>query len=335
MLCPLCHTENRDNAKFCKRCGRVLIEEGAASQQPISAEQHADAVSAQPVQASEVAPSSFQAVEDTRYGQSSPSSQQIGESSATVESTAPAHSSQPQDISTEPTQILMPQQMLALHQKRWQEEIERERQSAVSDVSDMPTILQNMTQSATPGTAPDISDYPTIITPSMNDSVSGAPMQNPSSQSFPSAAAAQGAEVPLPSSFPLAEAQPAAEAAPSAGKPTTSAEESSRITESAPSIESSVAPDIVYKNETTNGQMHEVEQNMAAKTTAAVSTSNEESSVEQTTGPEAASEQVNVPETTSNTDTVQQVSTGSVQEPAGAAFPLLAVGTLVDGRYEV
>jgi len=30
MLCPLCHTPNRDNAKFCKGCGRVLVTESAA-----------------------------------------------------------------------------------------------------------------------------------------------------------------------------------------------------------------------------------------------------------------------------------------------------------------
>ena len=338
MLCPLCHTENRDNAKFCKGCGRILAEEGTASQPLISA----DAGSVQPVQASEVPSPSSHAVEDTVYGQSSPSSWQGGESvagpSASVEPAASvdARPSQPQDISTEPTQILMPQQMLALHQKRWQEEMEREQQqSAVSDVSDMPTVFQKMTESAAPELARDIADYPTIITPSMSEFTSDAPVQKSSSSALPPTTTVQSVDVPVPSSPVAAEFQPASEASLPVGKPPVPVEETSGVAEAASGVESSRVPGSVYKNETTNEQMHEAEQNTAVQTPAAASTSNEESSVEQMTGPEAVPEQVNIPETTSNTNTVQEATNGSPQEQVTAAFPLLAVGTLIDGRYEV
>ncbi len=339
MLCPLCHTENRDNAKFCKGCGRVLSEEGVASQ-PLTS---ADAGSVQPVQAHEVLPPSFQAVEDTVYGQSSPSSWQTGDSvagsSASVEPPAPvnAHPAQPvQDISSEPTQILMPQQMLALHQKRWQEEMEREQQQVASgDVSDMPTMSQSMTQSAAPESARDIADYPTIITPSMSELASGVSVQNSSSSVLPPTTATQSAHVTPPSSPVTVESQPAAEASQSAGKPPASGGEEPTSASTAPGIESNMAPGIVYKNEAINERMHESEQDMAAKATAVTSTSNEGISVEQTTGPEAVPEQVNIPETTSNTNTVQEASNGSSQEQATTAFPLLAVGALVDGRYEI
>ena len=33
MLCPWCHTLNRDNAKFCKGCGQILAVETVAGGQ--------------------------------------------------------------------------------------------------------------------------------------------------------------------------------------------------------------------------------------------------------------------------------------------------------------
>ena len=336
MLCPLCHTENRDNAKFCKGCGRVLAEEMAASEQPVSVEQHADAGSAQSVQAHEVSPSSMQAAEDTARRQSSAPSQQADavESAAPVETVLPAdtRSSRHDDISTEPTQILMPQQMLAWHQRRWQEELEREqRQPASSDVSDMPTIAQRMTPPARPEPARDIADYPTILTPPMSEIMSGASAQHPAGPTLPQAATVHSADV-APASPPTAEASLPE------GKSSAAAEEKPMIAESASGAESNMVPGSVQKKETMNKQMNEAEQEMAARTTAAASTSNEESSVEQMTGPETTPEQINTPETanTASTENTTQAASGNnAQGQTTQAFPLVAVGTLVGARYEV
>jgi serine/threonine protein phosphatase PrpC len=333
MLCPLCHTENRDNAKFCKGCGRVLIEEGTTSQQSIPAQ--ADAGLTQPAQAHEAAPPAFQAAADTISGQSSSSSQPIG-GSVTAASSGPAtqadtYPDQSRDISTEPTQILLPQQMLALHQKRWKEEAEREqRQSAASDISEMPTMSQNMAQSATSGPASDIADYPTIITPPMSEVMPGAPVQSSPDSALPPTGATQSADATLPSSSTAAEFRPAGEM--SAGEPSASeGEETGNVTLRR---EDGGAPGIV-NNVTTNEQIHEAGQDMAGVSTATASTSSEESSMEQMTGPEAVPEQIHPSEISGNTNTVQDAGSSSSTGQTTAAFPLLAVGTLVDGRYEV
>jgi serine/threonine protein phosphatase PrpC len=47
MLCPLCHTQNRDNAKFCKVCGQLLAVEVVAAGQPEAVEQSGTATETQ------------------------------------------------------------------------------------------------------------------------------------------------------------------------------------------------------------------------------------------------------------------------------------------------
>jgi serine/threonine protein phosphatase PrpC len=84
MLCPLCHTQNRDNAKFCKGCGQLLAVEVVAAGQPEAVEQHGSAGQAP-----------TQRTQGTQL--SSPSSEDAA-SAATPEDTdtaAGAHSAEP------------------------------------------------------------------------------------------------------------------------------------------------------------------------------------------------------------------------------------------------
>ncbi len=323
MLCPLCHTENRDNAKFCKGCGRLMNGEVAA--QPVSAEHYANAGPMQ--QAHEAYPPSTQTAEETVRGQDSAPSQQAATwSTAPAEPRVDTRAIQPDDISTAPTQILTPQQMFALHQRRWQEEIEREqRQAASGDVSDMPTRAQPMPQSTAAESGRDIADYPTIITPPMSDMALSAPAQQSQVPALPFTTATHDADItPSPAAT---EAQSASEALPVGEMSPATAEE--RTAEAASSGEYSPLPGISQKQEMTNEQTYE--QEMAAKSIAAASTNDEESSVEQTTGPETTAGQTNIPEAI---DTIHPINGDSSQEQAGA-FPLQPVGTLVGARYEI
>src|SRR6266496_1216456 len=79
MICPSCDTPNRDDAKFCKKCGHSFRTEAA--------------------KAPEVAQVSSNAT-----------------STSTPENDA-------EDISLAPTQIISPQQMMAFHATRWQQDV--------------------------------------------------------------------------------------------------------------------------------------------------------------------------------------------------------------------
>ena len=96
MVCPSCNTPNRDDAKFCKRCGQPLHSQQAiVSETGISDEVQE---SSEPVQ---------EKVEEPGY--------------------APVQDIE--DISIAPTLILTPEKMIAYHTHRWQQELEQEQQS--------------------------------------------------------------------------------------------------------------------------------------------------------------------------------------------------------------
>lgn len=136
MLCPLCHTLNRDNAKFCKGCGQLLaVETVAGGQATQSAETKQGGMSSSP-QLSD------------RYG-----SQPAG---AGQQSTLDAN-----DPSLAPTEILTPEQMAEFQTRRRQRECELEQAEngphdqthpseqanhsgvhPASDIADAPTILE-------------------------------------------------------------------------------------------------------------------------------------------------------------------------------------------------
>lgn len=82
MICPTCNTANRDDAKFCKVCGRSLATANVAAASGY-------APSAVPAPAPETEPAPVEIHED--------------------------------DISQEPTLIISPEKMVAYHQRRWRE----------------------------------------------------------------------------------------------------------------------------------------------------------------------------------------------------------------------
>ncbi len=131
MLCPSCHTPNRDNARFCKRCGLSFTAPGGEAGQTEAA--------GQPQSSSPVAP-----VMTQEQPQPSPADQPLAQTHAPME----IEPEDVEDISLAPTQILTPQQMMAYHARRWQQELEQQqRQSGNAvDIADMPTMLTPLDQ---------------------------------------------------------------------------------------------------------------------------------------------------------------------------------------------
>src|SRR5690348_4166607 len=82
MICPTCNTANRDDAKFCKVCGRSLATAAVAAPGG-----HTPSATAAPEP--EIAPASTELHEE--------------------------------DISQEPTLIISPEKMVAYHQRLWRE----------------------------------------------------------------------------------------------------------------------------------------------------------------------------------------------------------------------
>jgi serine/threonine protein phosphatase PrpC len=181
MLCPVCHTHNRDNAKFCKGCGLSFTTEGvgnnlSASQvdpygATLPATQLASQISTDPgVQRTEAAgPTSEAALSDLPTVPAVPEFPSI------------QNFSELEDLSQMPTQILTPQQMVALQTRRWQQEVEREQheqnvqeqQAFKGDIAEAPTMLiPSRKENEAVGEArddqqahADVADLPTVIMP--------------------------------------------------------------------------------------------------------------------------------------------------------------------------
>ncbi len=135
MLCPSCHTLNRDGARFCKSCGMSFPVE------------HKDATTpAAPVPT----PSALSVVETPSTPASAVASVVSTTPTAEVETPPPPPDAPGEDITQAPTLLLSPQDMLAYHSKRWQQEIEREQSNGdqpeanaihAIDIADEPTQL--------------------------------------------------------------------------------------------------------------------------------------------------------------------------------------------------
>ncbi len=124
MICPSCNTSNRDDAKFCKKCGQPLRTEAAKVPEAVVVSQ---------------APTPVQ--EDMNTAE---------------------------DISTAPTQIISPQEMVAFHVSRWQKDLEQEQSNTpanhgaqtitaadqASGAADMPAQQPQLSQSPMPSPTP-------------------------------------------------------------------------------------------------------------------------------------------------------------------------------------
>ncbi|HEX6484917.1 MAG TPA: zinc-ribbon domain-containing protein [Ktedonobacteraceae bacterium] len=183
MICPSCHTPNRDDAKFCKGCGQPLQAEPARSAN--------EAVMANAVPASPASATSAQGSAESAPVQAEPEHPP----EAPVTNNA-------EDISTAPTLILTPEKMMALHNRRWQEEAEKEQQgtgtssspqqaasspaAGTQDQPTMPAVQDEQSQQ-------DVAEMPTVL---MN-----SPASNPVAADEP-----VPAPPPPPSSLPTAQA---------------------------------------------------------------------------------------------------------------------------------
>src|SRR5205807_8661188 len=131
MFCPSCNAPNRDDAKFCKKCGQPL---------------HVEAT-------------------------------KIPEAAVVSQASAPMQGqTDVEDISSAPTQIISPQQMVEYHNRRWQQELEREQASKqeAAQNQDQAVNNQQVVQTQPPTSAPaeppatnepaqHIADMPTVI----------------------------------------------------------------------------------------------------------------------------------------------------------------------------
>ncbi len=261
MICPSCGTPNRDDAKFCKKCGHSLRAEPAKA-----------AGAASVNQVSQVA----------IPGQES--------------------SSPEEDISSAPTQVITQEQMMAMQARRWQHELEQEQQQAGVEGTNGQITANDSTiasqapspspAEAEPAAAADIADIPTA---SMEPAGNNAPASV--SQSQPAADTVdEEVSTPPPPSSEVESTEVSAESATGAPEPeaasTESGEEEAQAIDEAPADVSQAPAPI-------------------AGETPAPSEPKEASEAEQ-----PPSEQ---PE----------------EAPPAGDFPVLAVGTTVNGRYEV
>src|SRR5712691_2903658 len=151
MLCPTCNTPNRDDAKFCKKCGHSFHTEvvntldtgGQANIPSASGEAPLEQMAA--------------AVANPAYPEPAVATQ-TSEAPANDQIEAEAVS----DVSLAPTLILTHEQMMAYHSRRWQQEEEREQ--ATTGIADMPTLISTPGPADSQGQqAQDIADMPTVL----------------------------------------------------------------------------------------------------------------------------------------------------------------------------
>src|SRR5579885_501827 len=142
MNCPTCNTANRDDAKFCRGCGKRLDVVAPPATPDVSAAPAPSSPPAAPADvpgtATPVEPATTpQAADEATVYAAAPPAQSEAEPTAAKPSSAPASVSveEVEDIRLAPTQILTPQQMVAHNARRWQQESEagqedREQQNA-------------------------------------------------------------------------------------------------------------------------------------------------------------------------------------------------------------
>ena len=165
MICPSCHTLNREDAKFCKGCGQSFMSLDAA-QQVQEAQETPQAVDAQAPDAPE-------------------------QSMPPVSPAPEAVRSEQLDPSLEPTLILSPEKMVAYRARRWNAEAQRQSMpdefaNGNSNWSEAPTALSTHAPSAEE-TQPSVADMPTVLMPPSQEgeAASIAPPPPPESLAAP------------------------------------------------------------------------------------------------------------------------------------------------------
>ncbi len=266
MLCPSCDTPNRDDAKFCKKCGHSF---------------HVEAAQVPQVAAVSQVPTPVQEQMDA------------------------------DDLSSAPTQIISPQKMLEIHSRRWQQELEREQTTAAeqidataSEEEDIPTQLSTSAPAALPvgdAAALDIADMPTLLI-------------NPSTDSE---------VIPIPPPPPPA----STDAADPAPMPEASVYESTPVPPPAPQVADAASAPV---------EMPETKSDEEAGTTGAIETNQEQpagTATEETEQEQTAT--ITKKEENGVTQTPSDQLDQAPDQPPAADFPVLAVGTIVQERYEV
>ena len=191
MICPTCNTANRDDAKFCKGCGKRLPTEASApASTPAANSQVVEVVAEAPAidEGKSETPSSPPAA--TTPEQPTAMSQPVTQS-ATQPTTQPAPASvsvdEVEDISLAPTQILTPEQMMAFHARRWQQEEQAQGQQTPGTAdasaptnSGAPLAASSEPAAPAQNSTPDIADMPTmVIAPSNRNGEQPIPIPPP------------------------------------------------------------------------------------------------------------------------------------------------------------
>ena len=261
MICPSCHTPNREDAKFCKGCG-------------------------QPLKSSEGA----QQAQETHEGPQAVATQAPEAPELSMPPVSPAPDAVPEqlDPSLEPTLILSPEKMVAYRARRWSAEAQRqstpdESANGNSSWSDAPGVLSTQTPTAEEA-QPSVADMPTVLMP---------PSQQGEAASIPPPPPPESLAEPAPSD--RAEPGEAGEAAAMQSVPT-------------------------YHED--NGGYPEVGSGANMQQSQEPAEQDEQAPAVQQAEPARAASADEVGET-------QQSA-----EEATSDFPVLAVGTLLIGRYE-
>jgi serine/threonine protein phosphatase PrpC len=284
MLCPKCHTQNRDNAKFCKVCGLAFTPEVLAA-------------ASQPVETAQTEQAQSMSSSDSQEHPASVSVAPPQDAPAIEKEPSGGNNTYPEDdIAQAPTQILTPQQMIAYHAKRWQQELDREQQLEQSsspqkeqgDIADAPTMLFK------PATEQeDVADMPTILAPPVNGNID-EPVPAPP---------------PPPPDSLLPDATPQENATP-AGADTSTGTTDVPNPEAATTINTTAA--------------------QPSSTDASVGQEDAMEQVTPTSGGQPEQDQAQAP----SESQLSQTTDTNTQE-TNPNFPTLAVGTVVAGRYAV